>query len=127
MFEKEVAAGAAWLDEEYPGWEGRIDFSNLDILYCEKCIIGQAVFGYVYEQGTIADVVTDENRWMIEPCQRGDRIMASNAVFYSLHDTPWRRAHGFELAEWSKVDGAALEATWEALVKERYNSGLLSG
>jgi hypothetical protein len=36
-----VAAGAAWLDEREPGWEGRIDLDALSLGDSCKCVLGQ--------------------------------------------------------------------------------------
>lgn len=33
--------GAKWLDENFPGWEGRLDVATLDISSGENCICGQ--------------------------------------------------------------------------------------
>lgn len=45
MFEKmaaeRVAAGAAFLDVNYPGWYNRINTDTLDIGWCDKCVLGQ--------------------------------------------------------------------------------------
>lgn len=38
-----VKQGIDWLDENYPGWERRIDTSQLKMENCERCVIGQAV------------------------------------------------------------------------------------
>ncbi len=48
--ESHVAAGAAWLDREAPGWERKINFETLDISDPRHCITGQvfgASFGYL--------------------------------------------------------------------------------
>lgn len=36
-----VAAGAAWLDGNQPGWVDRIDLERLDIGSCMRCVLGQ--------------------------------------------------------------------------------------
>ena len=36
-----VAAGAAWLDENQPGWWQRIDLATLDLASSCRCILGQ--------------------------------------------------------------------------------------
>ena len=38
-----VARGAAYMDENYPGWERRVDLSILDINNPTSCICGQVV------------------------------------------------------------------------------------
>lgn len=44
--DERVAAGAAFLDERYPGWVERIDLDGLEMDDCANCIIGQAVGNY---------------------------------------------------------------------------------
>ena len=39
--EERVERGARWLDENFPGWEGRIDIDTLDISSGTYCICGQ--------------------------------------------------------------------------------------
>lgn len=39
-----VAAGAALLDERYPGWAGRVDLSQLDMRYPRHCVLSH-VYG----------------------------------------------------------------------------------
>lgn len=36
-----VKRGARWLDENFPGWEKRIDTTTLDLANGETCICGQ--------------------------------------------------------------------------------------
>lgn len=40
--QQRVAQGAVALDKFFgPGWEGRINLQDLDIAYCETCMMGQ--------------------------------------------------------------------------------------
>lgn len=102
MFEKEVANGAAWLDENYPGWESRIDFGSFSIVECEHCIIGQTVCDFLE--------ISMDNR---------------SEFFYGL-DVSWRRDHGFDMLDWNKQRKQAIELAWTTLIKERFSSGNLS-
>jgi hypothetical protein len=36
-----VAAGAAFLDEQWPGWWQRVALDQLDLGSCKRCILGQ--------------------------------------------------------------------------------------
>ena len=40
-YEERVAAGAALLDEKFPGWDAQIDLATLDIQRYTQCIGGQ--------------------------------------------------------------------------------------
>lgn len=50
-----VARGAAWLDEKYPQWFGKIDLSILDLGDCTQCVLGQVYTGVIpaAEQGQV--------------------------------------------------------------------------
>lgn len=41
MYTEQIKRGAAWLDENVPGWENRIDRVTLDMKYQDMCIFGQ--------------------------------------------------------------------------------------
>lgn len=43
-----VQKGAAWLDEQKPGWVSVIDTARLDLSNCKACALGQC-FGNYYE------------------------------------------------------------------------------
>lgn len=113
MFETEVARGAAWLDENHPGWERHIDLSTLDMSNCQHCIVGQALWAFAakesYEDTAgyffsgMVDVLPITDPWTVHSDLR------------SPSD------HGFD-----GDDYAELEKTWTALLKERFVSGLLS-
>ena len=62
-----VKRGATWMDQNHPGWVGRIDLSNLDMNNCHNCIIGQAVGNYFDKIYEIEDVPESEaDEWAIE-------------------------------------------------------------
>lgn len=44
--EQRVAAGAAWLDENRPGWLDRIFLNSLDVSDCALCVLGQVYGGW---------------------------------------------------------------------------------
>lgn len=84
-----VAAGAAWLDENRPGWEGSIDLETLDMQNSCRCILGQL-------DGDFYDALA--------------RMCFSEKVRGA-----WSVAHGFEPGwddPWSALDEA-----WISLVK----------
>ena len=46
-----VARGAAYMDENYPGWERKINLEILNVASPNSCICGQAVWGVGYSTG----------------------------------------------------------------------------
>jgi hypothetical protein len=46
MFEEQVAAGIAWLDEHKWGWRKKIDLSTLDMGHNRNCVLGQVYGSY---------------------------------------------------------------------------------
>lgn len=41
-----VAAGAAWLDANFPGWARQVDLGKLDLANCRRCVLGQLIGDY---------------------------------------------------------------------------------
>lgn len=104
MGASEVAAGAAWLDENFPGWERKIDLGTFKLSSCQECVLGQALReqarterkytgGFDYGYSMRDDKSVDPGDWVIQ--------------------------HGFAA---SIKD----ERLWRELIKERFSSGLLS-
>lgn len=68
MFEKEIEAGVKYLSD-VPGWYNKINLSDFDIKYTDKCILGQLdikTIEYQYKYGlsvdnSITTVSYDEN------------------------------------------------------------------
>ncbi len=55
-YEEEVAAGAAWLDANRPGWVDGVDLETLDMNDCARCVLGQTfppdiATGFGYDSG----------------------------------------------------------------------------
>lgn len=55
--EQRVQAGAAWLDENQPGWESKIDLDFLDQSYCYECVLGQ-VFGDYWDSPLVQNATS---------------------------------------------------------------------
>lgn len=105
-YEDRVEAGMAWLDANRPGWEGRIDLGILDLQNSHCCVLGQATVGFW-------ETLTVENDGAAQAVD-----WAIRCGFYVTNE------YGFVAppAEWS-----AITETWLIKIKERYNSGQLSG
>ena len=92
-----VARGAAYMDENYPGWERKINLDTLDIQDGCKCILGQATpEGYLDAVNKIRDSV---------PAEYYVGTVSSD--------------HGF-------CGGHTITELWITLIKGRFNSGVLS-
>lgn len=127
MYEAEIARGAAWLDENKPGWERLIDPSMLEMKEPCRCILGQ-----VFEQ---------------EACELSDGNIRWDGYSLALHQvygltfmpSSWAIGHGFNIDDPDPSDEKGdyaelvmkafrqLETEWIAFVKDRFNRGALSG
>ena len=105
--EARVAKGAAALDKVMPGWESKIDLSILDLGDGCRCVLGQ-LFG---EKATL-------------------EYQHANGWWYALkHFGIGYSPEGFNVATEKArlVEFAALDEAWISLIKERHDSGALSG
>jgi len=68
---RRVSAGATLLDKRFPGWYKHINLQRLDILNCDRCILGQLYGNYSYGKQEI-----------------GLGIMSSG--WYGFHPDPFR-------------------------------------
>jgi hypothetical protein len=100
-----VAAGAAWLDANRPGWWQRINLATLDLGDPCRCVLGQDFGGF--GKGVSA-VGGDLARWM-KTC--------ANLGFYSSRD-----AAGTYVPTEIEREYAALTAAWRTLITARRNA-----
>lgn len=108
MGAREVAAGAEWLDENFPGWEREIDLGTLNITDCQECICGQS----------LRKVAAKAGAWSgYDYAKVLNSSIGENGI-------KWARSHGFSLS----IDGDwhELESLWRDLIKERFSTGNLS-
>lgn len=115
----EVAKGAEWLDENFPGWERDIDLGNFNLSSCTNCVCGQSLAkfvegtfcsGYSYALATAMGLPIDE---------LDTAVYELNSMIYE--SLVWAKAHGF-FGDWERN-----EALWRELIKERFSNGTLSG
>lgn len=96
--EQRVKRGAKWLDENFPGWEGRIDLDTLDVSSGIDCICGQVFADKVddLQEKDVASVstgfdvaymtlFTEANSWI--SALVGPKLPASEAQL--LGEEPW--------------------------------------
>lgn len=99
---EQVTAGAAWLDENYPGWERKIDLGSLDLRSCSNCVCGQS----------LRDLA--------------ETLNYANGYYYAFKSRgfQWAVDHGFAVSIRDGWD--ELERLWVELIKERFATGNLS-
>lgn len=98
-----VAKGAAWLDENKPGWIDMINIQKLEMSNCLRCALGQIFRNY---------------RNVIDCHQDGDFYKGWKSV-------EWSREHGFEKEKVSmsglsrEVAYSTLTLVWKKLILSR--------
>ena len=107
---RRVAAGAEWLDTVAPGWERKLDLGTLDLKSTTQCVCGQLFMTPVVEMLRLEDSQAKFGSgygfvlyfaWKADPDNFG----------------AWIASHGF---------GTGTGDAWVALVKDRFDTGLLS-
>jgi hypothetical protein len=114
-----VAAGAAFLDEHNPGWEGAIDLEKLDLGSGDRCILGQTC------------PMETLTAWLGNaPTDLDDFEYAYHAQAQALTGLPSRGYRG-DLEEWAAARGFnvsynepsdtydALTREWKRVITER--------
>ena len=126
-----VARGARWLDENFPGWEERIDPSTLELSDGQRCICGQVFartarmngkqdgFMYAYH-----DLFTEANSWisgLIEEAYGESKSKGTGAYASAVSrelgfsdDSGYRDFYDDEYVSYSK-----LQYAWEKLLANR--------
>lgn len=107
-----VAAGAEWLDANYPGWADRVDIVLLDIRDCEDCVLGQLAGNYWHaplfsDIAATADDVPDGAPWHADPTAE-DRAMRRSMPLGFCGDT--FDAESALTHEWMQLIGARRES-----------------
>lgn len=41
MYEQQINAGVEFLNEKFPGWHNEINLDRLDMMDCDRCVLGQ--------------------------------------------------------------------------------------
>lgn len=116
-----VFVGAAWLDMVYPGWERKVDLSQLRMHNGRWCILGQVV-----SSGEIITV-----HYAGGSCKETgyDAAIAVAAhARLSGESVPTLSDLGFDLligwSGWTRY--ALLAEAWTAIIKHRFDTGTLS-
>lgn len=91
--EERVELGAAWLDENRPGWLDRIDLDTLSVEHCDLCILGQIYGDY---------------------CDAPDE-----AKYASIGDATPSRDRGFNAYSGRDEEYEALTVEWRRLIESR--------
>ena len=123
--EDRVANGARWLDENFPGWEGRVDMNSLHLSDANWCICGQ-VFAKEADQSQIRGVLgmgywfaektlfSEANSWINLPKREGGGYDIERASLVSMF-------LGFNTLEIDDdEEWGTLEEAWKELLASRY-------
>ena len=115
-----VAAGAEWLDANEPGWEGRVDLAKLDLANACRCVLGQVMpeHDYAETMGRLHEAV---RKYGLESVPGGlAHQWAVERGFNAPEELVGRYTRDFSAFR-------ILDELWIAVVKERHDSGTLSG
>jgi hypothetical protein len=119
-----VHNGARWLDENFPGWEARVNPKTLLLSDLSSCICGQVFSGYatstcyIYSSGYIYaynNLFAEANSWIsaLVPKDKYNRAQkVAVALGFSSPD-------GVLNDDTSRVGFAALEREWKRLLADR--------
>lgn len=107
--EQYVARGAAWLDENRPGWEFKIDLGELNLMLPDCCVLGQV----------------DGNFW--DSLRRQAEFNRDTPFF---DETGWAASHGFFIRDGNETRRISeynqLTDAWRTLIKDRFDRGVFS-
>ena len=125
--EERVANGARWLDENFAGWESRIDTYTLVLSDKETCICGQVFSkealenGYIGFSGATGETVPfgydyaeqhlfqEANSWILSSVPKNDPTRARQVSFFL----------GFDLEPNSSYSYEELQEAWVDLLAQR--------
>lgn len=133
--EARVARGAALLDEAVPGWETMIDLGALDLESSCRCVVGQ-IGNRLMAEGIMPQAGVSWSDYE-EEYRRGE----NDPRFPNLSFWPtwaWLKAQvsgvwafatagDYGFMEVYGISYTDLDEAWIALIKERFNTGNLSG
>ena len=105
-----VGKGAAWLDQDSPGWERAIDLGALEIMSCTDCILGQ-----VYAHLTYLEPLDDAGI----PTTTGYHIGRERMRVQNLD--PYD--HGFTAS--GHQNRADVEAAWARAIAHRLSNAIV--
>jgi len=125
--ERRVLAGARKLDSELPGWERKIDLSQLELRDCQLCVLGQLfntkaeesgyASGYTYGLDTLMIELAasdEENEFGAITCE--SEQLAFESMGYNLENGYIMNSEEYDL----------LNEKWTQFIKDRFDNGLLS-
>lgn len=85
--QERAARGAAWLDQEMPGWANRIDTETLWLGSCTQCVLGQ-LYGHIDKCPHTEEQWEDDNGFNL-PLEEADSWAELNDAW--LHEIQKRR------------------------------------
>jgi hypothetical protein len=111
MFKEEVAQGAAWLDQNRPGWEFKLDLAELNLSSAHTCVLGQI-------DGNFWETLSKMHRDGDDGAQFELSWAAERGFFVITDETKW--------AEGARAYNQLTDA-WRDLIKHRFDTGTFSG
>jgi hypothetical protein len=124
-YQQEIERGAAWLDENEPGWERRIDVGKLRLQDCSVCVLGQTFLEQAQTDGYAFPANMDGFNWAVEVFELHGRV--ATLGFSVEYDDPRFKGLGMHDRD-AAVDDAYVVLTdeWGAFIKDRFDRGALS-
>lgn len=98
-----VAAGAAWLDANHPGWVDKIDLGELNLRHSCSCILGQQ-FGDYWDAPLLGN----------DPADIGKFEARAEALGFNI-----------DLEDGTNSDYEPLEAEWRQLIVARRHPAMV--
>lgn len=122
---KRVENGARWLDENFPGWEDRINIDTLDLSNGQRCICGQVFAknakksraradGFDY---AVSNLFSEANSWITTLVGMDPISRRSTKEEMMERATAVGRILGFDLME-DEYGGFGVLGPWSNLQKE---------
>ena len=123
-----VKRGARWLDENFPGWESRINPETLSLSDGQQCICGQVFreevsteeFGYNFAE---RNLFGEANSWVSTLVPKGEphrAVQVASTLGFMNGYGPNGRSSGMTDEEYVTFD--ELQEAWVALLAKRAQS-----
>lgn len=107
LIKSRVEKGAAWLDQQKPGWFYTIDLASLNLGCGQNCVLGQLWAEEARIKGTNTG---------------GYLFVRTELEPDSMENSCWVREHGFQKDGPAGINYQMLDEAWIELIKARVNA-----